>query len=260
MKRRKTLIFLAIFLLLVASSGVARATNYFVYDQWGGTWHDANKTGSGDSNMCWAAAAANILDWAGWDTAALNTQTLIFQYFVDHWTDAGSLPKYGWHWWLTGKQPPNWSGWSQVDVPGGNFWPGVNFNSLYHESSSGNLMAALASFFQSGYGVTLSIYKSGLDYGHALTCWGYDYTDLSGVIQYNGVWVTDSDDGVTALQYYSVSWDSTEGVWDLNGGVLTNYYIGEIEALGRNAPIPASLLLFGSGLLMLAPWGRLRRE
>lgn len=259
MKRRKTLLFLAFLLLVVAGSRVARASSYFIYDQWGGTWHDANKTGANDSNMCWAAAAANILDWAGWDTATYNTQTLIFQYFVDHWSDAGSLPQYGWEWWLKGTLPPggpDYVGWARIEVLGGNFWPGVKFNSLYHAASSGDLMAAMASFFQSGYGVTLDIYKPGLDYGHALTCWGYDYTNLNGVIHYNGVWVTDSDDGVTALDYYSVSWDST--YWEL-GGALAGYYIGEIEALGEHAPIPASLLLLGSGLLMLAPWRRLRR-
>jgi hypothetical protein len=262
MKFRKTLLFLVIFLLVVAGSSVARATSYFVYDQWGGTWHDANKTGSDDSNMCWAAAAANILDWAGWDTATYNTQSLIFQYFVVHWTNAGSLPKYGWHWWLTGTLPPTgtgWEGWSQVEFSGGKFWPGVHFYSLYHEAEGGNLMADVANFFQSGYGVTLAIYKPNLDYGHALTCWGYD-TDANG--NYTGVWVTDSDDGYEGLKEYSVSWDSSTGFWDL-GGVYTDYYIGEIEALGRNpnpVPLPPSLLIFGFGLLMLAPWRRLRRE
>jgi hypothetical protein len=102
----------------------------------------------------------------------------------------------------------------------------------------------------------LAIYKPNLDYGHALTCWGYD-TDANG--NYTGVWVTDSDDNATALKEYSVSWDGSTGFWDL-GGVYTGYYIGEIEALGRNVPIPASLLLLGSGLLVLAPWRRLRRE
>jgi hypothetical protein len=215
MKRRKILVFLAILLMLLASSGVARATSYFVYDQWGGSWCDANKTGSGDSMMCWAAAASNILAWAGYDTPTYNTQNLIFQYFVAHWTNAGSLPQYGWNWFLDGTLPPNWSGWSQVKVPGGNFWPADNFSDLYYQASGGNLMANIASFFQSGDGVTLAIYKP--NGGHALTCWGYDYSDLNGVIQYTGVWVTDSDDGVTALKEYPVSWDSTNYLWDLGG-------------------------------------------
>jgi hypothetical protein len=274
MKRRKILVVLAIFLLAVASSGVARANSYFVYDQWGGTWLDANKTYSDDSMMCWAAAASNILAWAGYATSTYNTQTLILKYFADHWTNAGSLPKYGWNWFLNGVLPPAWSGWSQVTLPGGNFWPGDYFNSLYHQATSGNLMASMASFFNSGDGVTLAIYKSGG--GHALTCWGYDYTNSTGGIQYSGIWVTDSDDRVTGLKYYPVSWDSTNSLWDLGGG-YAGWYIGGIEALGRNldspgpfslpnpdspgaAPLPPALLLFITGLLALAPWRRWRRD
>jgi len=262
MKPRKILLFLAIILMALAGSGVARAdSSYFVYDQWGGTWSDANKNWSGDSNMCWAAAASNILAWDGYDTATYNTATLIFQYFKAHWTNAGSLPQYAWDWFLDGALPPNWSGWSQVSVAGGNIWPADNFSSLYHQASSGNLMASVASFFQAGDGVTLAIYTSGG--GHCLTCWGYNYTNSSGVINYTAVWVTDSDDGVTALQEYPVSWDSTNDVWDL-GGTYAGWYIGGVEALGQNpdpppVPLPPSLLLSLSGLLALLPWRRWRR-
>lgn len=264
MKGKISSLFLAVFLAVVVSSGVARASEYYVYNQWGGTWHDANKTWSGDGNLCWAAAASNILDWARWGTPTYNTETQVFSYFKQHWTNDGSLPEYGWNWWLTGTTPPGgtgWEGWSQVVVPGGNFWPGVNFSSVYHEAWSGNLMAAVASFFQSGDGVTLAVYKPnghGGYYGHALTCWGYNFTNS----QYNGVYVTDSDDHVTSLKYYSVSWDGVAGLWDLEGG-YAGWFIGGIEALERNpnpVPLLPSLLFFGSGLLVLAPWRRLRRD
>jgi hypothetical protein len=259
MKRRKLLLFLAIFIMALAGSGVAQANSYFVYDQWGGTWSDANKTTAGESNMCWAAAASNILAWDGYGTATLNTAQLIFQYFAADWTNRGGLPKYGWSWFLDGNLPPAWSGWSQVKVPGGDFWPGDKFSSLLH---LGTGMAAVASFFQAGDGVTLALYKASGG-GHALTCWGYDYTNSSGVIQYTGVWVTDSDDHVTALKEYPVSWDKANSVWDL-GGAYAGWYIGGVEALGRNpdppgVPLPPSLLLFLSGLLALASWRRYRR-
>jgi hypothetical protein len=259
MKRRKFLLYLAIFLMALASTGVARANSYFVYNQWGGTWSDANKTTAGESNMCWAAAASNILAWEGYGTATLNTAQLIFQYFAAHWTNLGGLPDYGWSWFLDGNLPPNWSGWSQVKVPGGDFWPKDNFSSLLH---LGTGMANVASFFQAGDGVTLAIYRSGG--GHALTCWGYDYTNSSGGIQYTGVWVTDSDDHVTALKEYPVSWDKAHSVWDL-GGAYAGWYIGGVEALGRNpdpppgVPLPPSLLLSLSGLLAMLPWRRWRR-
>lgn len=262
MRRKTTLLFLAV-CFSVALSGFARADTYYVYTQWGDrNWHDANKTWTGDSNLCWAAAASNILDWAGWGTTAYTTETSIFTYFKGHWTDKGSLPEYGWNWWVDGTLPPGGPGWSRVSTSGGNFWPGVDFSSVYHESWAGNLLADVAAFFQSGYGVTLAIYKPKIGvgyYGHALTIWGYDYTGAHG-IQYNGVWVTDSDDGYTGLKYYGVSWDGMTGVWNLQGG-YAGWFIGGVEALGQNpVPLPPTLLLFGSGLLGLVCWRRYRKE
>jgi hypothetical protein len=265
MRRKTTLLFLAVFFSAVLS-GFASASPYYVYEQWGGTWHDANKslTWSGDDNLCWAAGASNILDWAGWGTTALNNQTSIFNYFTAHWTNLGSLPEYGWHWWVDGTLPPQEPGWSQVSQSGGNFWPGVNFGSAYHEAWGGpwgtnnNLLAAVDSFFDSGYGVTLAIYKpksGGGYYGHALTCWGYDYAN--GI--YNGVYFTDSDDYVTELKYYAVS--RNNDLYYLTGYYGGGWFIGGVEAMGQNpVPLPPTLLLFGSGLLGLVCWRRYRKE
>ncbi|MFA5109884.1 MAG: PEP-CTERM sorting domain-containing protein [Desulfobaccales bacterium] len=261
--RRKLALILFAMVLSASGIGPVGASTYHVYDDWGGTWHDADKAWTDDTLMCWAAAAANILDWAGWDTAPLNNQTMIFQYFVAHWTNQGSFPEFGWNWWLDGTLPPSLGPeWFRIDIPGGNFWPSANFDNLYHEAWSGNLLADIDSFLHSGYGVTLAIYKSnpagGLN-GHALTCWGYEYSDGSGGRQYAGVYVTDSDDHETALQYYTVSWDNADKVWDLGGG-FNGWYIGGIEALGQNVPLPPSMLLFASGLLVLAAWRRRTRS
>jgi hypothetical protein len=258
MKGKKSLLIFVAFFSILAISGFAKADTYYVYNYWGGTWHDANKTWDGDNNLCWAAAASNILDWAGWGAQTYTTQTAIFQYFTDHWTDAGSLPRYAWDWWLNGTLPPDWKDWSKVEVSGGNFWPLVPFSSVYGEGS-GDLLAAVDSFFDSGYGVTLAIYTS-TGGGHGLTCWGYDYTDLGGTIQYNGIYVTDSDDKAEALRYYGLILSG--GVYYLDDYFSSdNWYIGEVQALGQNpVPLPPALLLFGSGLLALGAWRRLRRD
>ncbi|MCK9377024.1 MAG: hypothetical protein M0P73_12820 [Syntrophobacterales bacterium] len=263
MRRKLALLLLAV-VLSAASSGPAGASTYFVYDQWGGTWHDANKSWENDTLMCWAAAASNILDWTRWDTAALNNETLVFQYFVAHWTNQGSLPYLGWNWWFDGSLPPSgpiWSKWSQVDVAGGNFWPGANFDDVYYRGMSANLLSDVENFLHSGYGVTLGIYRpnpSGGLYGHALTCWGYEYTDGPAGRQYNGIYVTDSDDRQTGEYFYAVS--ESNGQWYLQNYFGSNaWYIDEVEALAR-VPLPGSLLLFASGLLVLAAWRRRARS
>ena len=70
--------------------------------------------------MCWAAAASNILVWTGWGDIYSTDEDNIFGYFQDHWTDSGALMEFGWDWWFDGTNPSQgWSGWSQVDDPGG---------------------------------------------------------------------------------------------------------------------------------------------
>jgi len=260
MKGKNSFLAMVVFLSILSLSGFASASTYYVYEQWGGAWHDANKDWNGDLNLCWAAAASNILDWAGWGTATYTNETSIFQYFKDHWTNVGSFPEYGWHWWVDGTLPPEASGWSQVSTSGGEFWSGVDFSGVYHEDWAGNLLAAVDSLFDSGYGVTLAIYSpktGGGYYGHALTIWGYDYSNG----QYTGVYVTDSDDNVTALQHYTVSWNSSAGWYYLTDYYSGQWFIGGVEGLAQNpVPLPPTLLLFGSGLLGLVGWRRFRKE
>ena len=60
-----------IFILIIKIAGTgstAFATSFYGYEVYGGEWQDAEKTFSNteDDEMCWAAAASNILDWTGW--------------------------------------------------------------------------------------------------------------------------------------------------------------------------------------------------
>jgi len=125
--------------------------------------------------MCWAAAASNILTWGNWGTSQYYDEDKIFTNFVDHWTNLGSLMDVGWNWWFDGTEPPNWPGWSSVDVPGGgNYWPGYNFTDYYHENwMPAEAMSTLDSYLHAGYGTTLALYYEyhGQTYGHALTVW-----------------------------------------------------------------------------------------
>jgi hypothetical protein len=253
----------------------ASAAPYYVWDDWGGTWHDADKTLSNaeDDLMCWAAAASNVLDWTGWGNVPgknLNDQDDVFGYFQDHWTDNAGMMSYGWYWWFYGTNiSQGWDGWSQVDVAGGgNFYPTESFFQYYHsESNDAKTLKAIDHFLHEGYGVTLGLYGPG---GHALTVWGYEYDEIG----YKGIYVTDSDDHKGSnnppdvLVYYDVLFDS--GAWYLQGFGSDNWYIGEVQALAQypakkpgklgmpgqlpgdiSAPVPepATILLFGSGII-----------
>lgn len=270
MARKKGVVeLLAMFLVVAALTGLAGADTYtyYGYTAWGGTWHDANKTG-GDSNLCWAGAASNILEWTKWSTPAYNTATTIFQYFKSNWTNYGGLPGLGWQWWFNGyNEAHDVSGWAQSVSGSGNFYPGLTFSNYFHEAcyypddhqTSINLMATVANYLHSGYGVTLGIYEpngSGGWNGHALTAWGFTYTQSSS-LTYNSIYVTDSDDHTTALQNYALRWDATDQVWYLSNYYGGLWHIADVEGLDRHAPIPSTLLLLGSGLLGLAGW-RLR--
>ncbi len=86
---------------------LATAETYYSFDpnHWNVADYDANKTWGEnntipDSNLCWAAAASNILAWDNWGTTyqgiTYNTGSSIFGYFKGYWTNQGSWPRFGW--------------------------------------------------------------------------------------------------------------------------------------------------------------------
>ena len=65
MIRKVSLFLLLLCVMLITLQDFAFGSTYFVYDDWAGTWHDANKNYIHDSNMCWAASASNVLAFTG---------------------------------------------------------------------------------------------------------------------------------------------------------------------------------------------------
>jgi len=213
--------------------------SYLLYENWGGSWLDAEKTPSNteDDLMCWAAAASNVLAWTGWGTVSgMTTSDQVFAYYQNHWTDQGGMMRYGWDWWFDGtNNSQGWDGWSQVDVPGGGFYPGENFNDyFFRNDSDSQALSAIDSYLHSGYGVAIGIYGPG---GHAITVWGYNYNP-SNPSDYYGVWVTDSDDSKSSdsppdrLRYYEVQYSG--GKWYLQNYYGSNsWYIGTVQAMAQ---------------------------
>lgn len=249
----------AIIMLLGVQVAQAATTSY-LWDSWGGTWSDADKnpaTGDGDDKMCWAAAASNVLAWSGWgNVGGMTTTDQMFQYYQDHWTDLGGLPHMGWNWWFDGNyQSEGWSGWSQVDVAGGSFYTTDEFlASCLLSTSTTYAMGNINYLLTNGYGTALGLYTDidgdgTTEGGHSVTCWGYEYDESTNL--YTGLYVTDSDDGLDALRYYGIAYDSTDSAWYLQDfyGTSDIWYIGYEAGLSQmpTVPAPGALLLAGLG-------------
>ena len=117
-----------------------------------------------------------------------------------------------------------------VDVPGGNFWPQMAFTdySLGIQTVSSNAMNVIRQSLRAGDGVGIDIYGPG---AHAITVWGYSYG--SSDTDYRGLWITDSDDGISGIQYYAVS--LSNNYWYLqNFCGVSSWFINYVEALSPN--------------------------
>jgi subtilisin-like proprotein convertase family protein len=231
---------------LPLSDAIPTGVSYLLYENWGGTWFDAEKTPTNleDDEMCWAAAAANILAWTGWGyVGGMTNADEIFAYFQDHWTDEGGLMEYGWDWWFDGtNDSEGFADWSQVDVAGGGFYLSETFSDYFlSDYAYSSAVASISTFLNQGYGVALGIYGPG---GHAVTCWGYNY-DSDNQANILGLWLSDSDDSKLLdsapdlLRYYEVA--QVDGKWHLQDYFGTNdWYIGAVQALAPKEATPTA--------------------
>ena len=127
-------------------------TPWLLYENFGGTWHDAEKSSDNDEDdlMCWAAGTANMLAWGGWGQPGVTgtSSQEIFQYYQDHWTNMGGEALDAIDWWFTGINPSQGKpDWSQVDVPGGGFYPELSSYDYRSYGSNDDAILRVAELF-----------------------------------------------------------------------------------------------------------------
>lgn len=252
-------------------------------------WYDVNKTFDGsDDDLCWAAAASNIIKWwqgfqtnvpAGTPAGDMSTRysSDIFEAFANSYVNDGGFIEDGFNWWLTGYYDPA----DYVMKPGAieaGFWKDIYpesdifYQNLYlikDPEETGLAMFASGSAWdifteamtrnsQYGAAMGLAVYN---DTGgaHALTLWGYDYDTTTGDIL--SLYIADSDnvddDGQPHMEetmgIYDISYDNAEDRVVL-GGDYAGWYIGQITFFGVNVlpiPEPSGILLCLTGGVML---------
>ncbi len=202
---------------LKGTNSACNVYDYFVFEEYGGTWSDVNKAWLGDTLMCWAASAANLLNWSEWGEVPtlenLPPQLLqqLFDNSTEYWTDKGSLLHYVWRWFFSNTAPqnlgPDWSTLETLQEPtsqntqqvdGGGHYSDSIFYNAYRSYWGDNSVEIVKSLLHDGYAVSFLTYQSMPENlnkpdneGHALTVWGYRTYEDGTIV---GLWVTDSDD------------------------------------------------------------------
>jgi len=258
MKNKIAVLFVVVgTVMLLASSSFADA--YYIWDTWGGTWADADKSWTGDTLLCWAAGSSNILEYTGWGlVGGMTTTDDMFDHFRDNWSDDMGNSYYGFDWWWDGTNDRDSAvdianGWAQEDVDGGGgFYPTLDIDDSRRWTNDLAALSTLDTWMHDGYGTTISIAGN---MAHAITAWGYEY-DAAG--NYTDIYVTDSDDGTNALQSYGLTFWDPDGLgvmpeaWYLDGGGYgtgSTNYIAEVCGL-QIVPVPGAVLLGILGLSM----------
>ncbi len=182
-----------------------------------------------DNSMCWAATAANTLQWwqdrVKWtpsgtpngpsSSASANpniSQLAIYSTFTHNWSNAGGRVEVAWNWWFNGSDyslPADAFSSNSTTSAAGGYWkelgmmpvyeggvyvdsPLFTTTNFYQEADKETVYATITKFVDDNCAVALRVLEQG---GHAISMWGYDYDADGSLILY----LTDSDDFANRL-------------------------------------------------------------
>jgi hypothetical protein len=184
-------------------------SDYKMWQQNETAFTDAEKTWHGDSNMCWAAAAANLIAWSGW--AADEDDT--FDIFRDHFEDK---PGYIY---------------DALRYYFANYVAGVGAEMVaVRESRSHKLLDFIVSAVHEGKGVAVKIDSPAKQNGHFLSIFGYHYLEYEDNFI---LYLTDSDDGRHQIRKFYLAWNDATQRWEFQNFYI-GYYLEYALSLARN--------------------------
>lgn len=220
-------------------------------------WWDADKTGTGDTQLCWAAASSNMLAW--WQTqygmADFTSATVpgsaddIFGIFSQNWDNVSGREEYGLTWWISGVSSneayteffnSHYTGSSDVGAYYAPHYDAAATCALVKEISMTGLTATQvatdwAAIYEAGGILSLGVYSTlnngSLVGGHTITLWGFT-TDASGRL--SSITITDSDDATDAALTLSLAYNLTRGYYQIaqTGSRLNGFMLGDYTSLG----------------------------
>jgi hypothetical protein len=169
---------------------------------------DADKIRVDDLNLCWAAAAANLLTWGGWAA----DEDDLFDIFKDHFADE---PGYVY---------------DAIKYYFANYENGIGAEMFtVREARAHMLLDFIVSAVHEGKGVAAKITYPGKEIGHFLTIYGYRYlADEDNFILY----FTDSDDGLHQIRQFKIEWNDTNERWEIKY-LYRDYYLAYAISLDR---------------------------
>ena len=181
----------------VGVSGPGEPTVYYDADQ--------SERNTGDDNLCWAAAASNMLWHTGWASVAdaQNEQELFDFYFVDSWPNDVGCAEDALSWFLNDEYRYSFT---QAAYANAGYYSRLmghygetasDYVSVYSALQS-DALQTLSANLRNGDAVGLFVdVHNDQENGRAITCWGYavdaSYSPTD-PRYYSGLYITDSDD------------------------------------------------------------------
>ena len=184
------------------------AADYRMWERHDTPFADADKIGAGDLNMCWAAAAANLLTWTGWAAGEDDAFDIFRAHFIDQPGYVYDALQYYFDEYETTVEA------EMVSV---------------RETQSHMLLDFIISAVHKGKGVAIKITYPDKESGHFLTIYGYRYfADEDNFILY----FTDSDDGLYQMRQSKVEWNDANFRWEIQY-LYRDYYLEYALSLAR---------------------------